>query len=108
MDPDRLGRRLQVPAVRIRGSLQALVLAMAVAAAIVAVPYGARAALQIAGLSLASAVFLDAFVVRSLLLPSVLTLLGRRTWSLPRGLDRRLPRIALEAPSVAVPSSGSG
>ena len=37
------------------------------------------------GLSLASAVFLDAFVVRSLLLPSVLQLLGRRTWTLPAG-----------------------
>jgi uncharacterized membrane protein YdfJ with MMPL/SSD domain len=32
------------------------------------------------GLSLASAVFLDAFVIRSLLLPAVLELLGRWTW----------------------------
>jgi RND superfamily putative drug exporter len=44
----------------------------------------------------ASAVFLDAFVVRSLLLPSVLTLLGRRTWGLPSALERRLPRVAIE------------
>jgi hypothetical protein len=36
------------------------------------------------GLSLASAVFLDAFVVRSLLLPAVLELMGRRTWGVPR------------------------
>src|SRR5581483_10434128 len=50
------------------------------------------------GLGLASAVFLDAFVVRSLLLPSVLTLLGRRTWSLPRGIERRLPAIAIDPP----------
>jgi RND superfamily putative drug exporter len=49
------------------------------------------------GLGLASAVFLDAFVVRSLLLPAVLTLTGERTWKLPRGLERRLPRVALEA-----------
>jgi RND superfamily putative drug exporter len=49
------------------------------------------------GLGLATAVFLDAFVVRSLLLPAVLTLLGDRTWKLPRILDRRLPRIAIEA-----------
>jgi putative drug exporter of the RND superfamily len=51
------------------------------------------------GLGLASAVFLDAFVVRSLLLPAVLTLSGERTWKLPHALERRLPRIALEAPS---------
>jgi RND superfamily putative drug exporter len=48
------------------------------------------------GLSLASAVFLDAFVVRSLLLPAVLELLGRRTWAFPDGLARRLPRVATE------------
>jgi RND superfamily putative drug exporter len=48
------------------------------------------------GLGLASAVFLDAFVVRSLLLPAVLTLLGDRTWKLPRLLDRRLPHISIE------------
>jgi RND superfamily putative drug exporter len=51
------------------------------------------------GLGLASAVFLDAFVVRSLLLPAVLTLVGERTWKLPRALERRLPRIALEGPT---------
>jgi RND superfamily putative drug exporter len=59
---------------------------------------GDQRVVKLFGLSLASAVFLDAFVVRSLLLPSVLTLLGRRTWSLPRALDRRLPRIAIESP----------
>jgi putative drug exporter of the RND superfamily len=48
------------------------------------------------GLSLASAVFLDAFVVRSLLLPAVLELLGRRTWWFPERLARRLPHLATE------------
>jgi len=43
------------------------------------------------GLSLASAVFLDAFVIRSLLLPAVLELLGRRTWAFPRRLGRWEP-----------------
>jgi RND superfamily putative drug exporter len=37
-------------------------------------------AVKLFGLSLAAAVFLDAFVVRSLLLPAVLQLLGRATW----------------------------
>jgi RND superfamily putative drug exporter len=59
---------------------------------------GDQRVVKLFGLSLASAVFLDAFVVRSLLLPSVLTLLGRRTWWLPRAFDRHLPRIAIESP----------
>jgi RND superfamily putative drug exporter len=50
------------------------------------------------GLSLASAVFLDAFVVRSLLLPAALQLLGRVTWALPQWLDRRLPHLAVDPP----------
>jgi putative drug exporter of the RND superfamily len=48
------------------------------------------------GLSLASAVFLDALVVRCLLLPAVLHLIGRLTWSLPGRLDRALPRLNIE------------
>jgi RND superfamily putative drug exporter len=48
------------------------------------------------GLSLASAVFLDALVVRCLLLPAVLHLVGKRTWSIPARLDRLLPRLNIE------------
>jgi RND superfamily putative drug exporter len=50
------------------------------------------------GLGLASAVFLDAVVIRSVLLPAVLELLGRATWWFPPTLDRVLPRLALEPP----------
>ena len=56
--------------------------------------------LKLFGLSLASAVFLDAFVVRSVLLPAVLELLGRRTWALPNWLERRLPHIAIDSDSA--------
>jgi RND superfamily putative drug exporter len=56
------------------------------------------------GLSLASAVFLDALVVRCLLLPAVLSIIGRRTWELPAWLDRLLPRINIEGTSL----SGTG
>jgi putative drug exporter of the RND superfamily len=52
--------------------------------------------LKLFGLSLAAGVFIDAFVVRSLLLPAVLQLLGRRTWALPGWLDRRLPHLAID------------
>jgi RND superfamily putative drug exporter len=53
--------------------------------------------LKLFGISLASAVFLDAFVVRSVLLPAVLELLGRTTWALPEWLERRLPHIAIDS-----------
>jgi len=47
------------------------------------------------GLSLASAVFLDALVIRCLLLPAVLTIVGARTWRIPAWLSW-LPRINIE------------
>jgi putative drug exporter of the RND superfamily len=52
--------------------------------------------LELFGVMMATAVFLDAFVIRMVLLPAVLELLGRRTWAFPRGFDRRLPRLAIE------------
>ncbi len=59
--------------------------------------------LEMFGLAMASAVFLDAIVIRMLLLPAVLELLGRRTWALPRWMERRLPRVAIETESPARP-----
>jgi RND superfamily putative drug exporter len=66
---------------------------------------GDQRVLKLFGLSLASAVFLDAFVVRSLLLPSVLELLGRRTWALPDWLGRRLPHLAIDRPEALIAPS---
>jgi RND superfamily putative drug exporter len=48
------------------------------------------------GLSLASAVFLDALVVRCLLLPATLHLLGPVTWRIPEWLSRALPKLNVE------------
>jgi RND superfamily putative drug exporter len=48
------------------------------------------------GIGLASAVFLDAFILRTVLVPAVMHILGRRNWWLPRRLDRALPRVAVE------------
>jgi RND superfamily putative drug exporter len=48
------------------------------------------------GFGLAAAVFLDAIVVRCVLLPAVLEILGPSTWRLPRWLDARLPHINIE------------
>ncbi len=48
------------------------------------------------GFGLAVAIFLDALIVRCVLLPAVLELLGGLTWALPRPLAVRLPRINIE------------
>ncbi|MEU6070869.1 MMPL family transporter [Streptomyces sp. NPDC047082] len=50
------------------------------------------------GIALASAVALDAFVLRTLLVPALMHLLGGANWWLPRWLDRRMPRISIEPP----------
>jgi len=48
------------------------------------------------GLGLASAILIDVLVVRMVVAPAVMVLLGDRAWGLPGWLDRVLPRIALE------------
>jgi RND superfamily putative drug exporter len=57
--------------------------------------------IKLFGIGLASAVFFDAVIIRCLLVPAIMELLGRRAWWLPSWLDRRLPRLAIEAPSEA-------
>jgi RND superfamily putative drug exporter len=49
------------------------------------------------GIGLASAVLLDAFILRTILVPAVMHLIGERNWWLPKRLDRALPRVAVEA-----------
>ncbi|WP_210588013.1 MMPL family transporter [Streptomyces sp. GESEQ-35] len=50
------------------------------------------------GIALAAAVALDAFVLRTLLVPALMHLLGGANWWLPRPLERYLPRISIEPP----------
>jgi RND superfamily putative drug exporter len=56
------------------------------------------------GFGLAAAVFLDALVVRCVLLPAVLELLGPATWRLPGWLDARLPHINIEGSAARLPA----
>ncbi|QUI34019.1 MMPL family transporter [Streptomyces alfalfae] len=58
------------------------------------------------GIALAAAVTLDAFVLRTLLVPALMHLLGGANWWLPRSLDRLLPRISVEPPESR--STGGG
>lgn len=51
---------------------------------------------KLMGTGLASAIFLDATVVRMLLVPATMELLGDRNWWLPCWLDRLLPSIDIE------------
>jgi putative drug exporter of the RND superfamily len=50
------------------------------------------------GLLLAVAILTDALIVRMTLVPAFLTLLGEKSWYIPRWLDRLLPRITIEPP----------
>ncbi|HMG65417.1 MAG TPA: MMPL family transporter, partial [Streptosporangiaceae bacterium] len=52
------------------------------------------------GIGLAAAVALDAFVLRTVLVPAVMHLCGRANWWLPRWLDRCLPHLAIEPPQA--------
>jgi len=48
------------------------------------------------GIGLASAIFIDATLVRMVLVPSTMELLGKANWWLPRWLDRAIPHIGFE------------
>ena len=57
---------------------------------------GDERALKLFGLGLAVAVLIDATIVRLLLVPSTMELLGDRNWWLPKWLNRILPKIDVE------------
>ncbi len=52
------------------------------------------------GLLLGVAILADALVVRMTLVPALLTVLGERSWGIPRWLDRALPNITIEPPAA--------
>ena len=69
------------------------------------------------GLLLAVAILTDALVVRMTLVPAFLTLLGEKSWYMPRWLDRVLPNLTIEPPHgdesdaasvTTVPAQSSG
>jgi RND superfamily putative drug exporter len=56
--------------------------------------------LKLFGIGLATAIFLDATVVRMVLVPAVMQLLGSRNWWIPNWLERFLPRLDVERVAV--------
>jgi RND superfamily putative drug exporter len=71
---------------------------------------GADVAVKEIGLGLAAAVFIDATLVRMLLVPAVMELLGRANWWLPRPLARMLPATFLreDEPLAEGPAKAAG
>jgi RND superfamily putative drug exporter len=61
--------------------------------------------LKLFGIGLATAVFLDATVVRMVLVPAVMQLLGARNWWIPEWLERILPRLDVESVAVGTAQS---
>jgi RND superfamily putative drug exporter len=63
--------------------------------------------IKLFGVGLASAVFLDAFLIRTVLVPALMALMGPRAWWLPRGLAKRLPHLNVDPAPAAEPSGGA-
>jgi RND superfamily putative drug exporter len=64
---------------------------------------GEERIIKLFGLGLASAVLIDAVIIRSILVPAIMQLFGRKAWYLPAWLDRILPRLHVE-PAEGDPS----
>jgi RND superfamily putative drug exporter len=63
--------------------------------------------LKLLGVGMATAILVDATIVRMLLVPALMQLIGRANWWIPDWLDRLLPRLP-EAQAATVVPSGSG
>jgi RND superfamily putative drug exporter len=75
---------------------------VAIAAAIMTSVFGAFVLgndpiIKLFGVALSTAVLLDAFVVRLVLVPSLMAILGKANWWLPGWLDRLLPHVSVES-----------
>ncbi len=63
---------------------------------------GNERALAMMGVAFAAAIFIDAFIIRLLLLPAVMHLAGPAMWWMPAWLDKRLPHLNIEPPEADV------
>jgi RND superfamily putative drug exporter len=61
---------------------------------------GNERALAMMGVGFASAIFIDAFIIRLLLLPAVMHLVGPAMWWMPAWLEQRLPHLNIERPEA--------
>jgi putative drug exporter of the RND superfamily len=68
--------------------------------------FGGQLVIKEFGLGFAAAIFIDAFVIRTVLVPSVMHLIGKANWWLPGWLDRLLPTVHVDAAEPSAPSAG--
>jgi RND superfamily putative drug exporter len=102
-DYDRTGDN----ALAVADGLSATARVITAAAAIMVVVFGSFVlgsdrALKLFGFGLAVAVFIDATIVRLILVPATMELLGDRNWWLPRWLDRILPQVHIDSVEAVV------
>lgn len=58
--------------------------------------FGDSRTIKLLGLGMAAAILLDAFIIRMLIVPALMHVMGRANWWIPRWLDAALPRLAIE------------
>ncbi len=58
-------------------------------------------AIKLFGIGLASAIFLDAFLLRTILVPSIMHLLGKANWFYPKSLEKITPHVSIDAEDAA-------
>jgi RND superfamily putative drug exporter len=58
---------------------------------------GDNRVVKLIGIGLASAIFIDAFILRTVLVPAIMHLLGDRNWWYPRWMDRITPHLSIES-----------
>ena len=62
--------------------------------------FGGERVIKEFGMGLARAILLDALIVRTVLVPAAMHLIGPANWWLPSWLDRVLPRVSVEGPDA--------
>jgi RND superfamily putative drug exporter len=69
---------------------------------------GDNRVVKLIGLGLASAIFIDAFILRTVLVPAVMHLIGPANWFFPKWLDKITPRVSVEGESDEWPEEVAG
>ncbi|MFC8511764.1 MMPL family transporter [Streptomyces sp. NPDC057257] len=70
----------------------------------VAFVFGGQRVIAEFGIGLAAAVALDAFILRTILVPAVMHLFGKANWYLPAWLERTMPHLSVEPPDEPLPA----
>ena len=99
--------RTRDPSAAVREGVASTGRVVTAAAAVMIAVFGSFAAsanliVKVFGFAMAIAIFLDAIVIRSVLLPAVLDMCGQWTWRLPRRVQSWLPRLAIDAETPTV------